>query len=277
MDNDSKGQQEGGEDSSDTQEGRKQRSSHSFAESPLLVGLILTMLAAIIAMGAQIASLNARDSRDHEEALAEQLRPLSNFEEVIEGASRVIASANKSLYFAVDVPGYGAVTQPRGYSRYRDSLSGLVNSSACEVNAMWLSQRAESAYISDIERLTGREQEVAAQANSEIRRILVNKTIVDVELSQLSVHNFWVSRDEQDNYRSVVAWVVSVGESSTEVRGVYSESPDVGRLLVDVWRRWGRGRGRQDPVVQMLNSLVDAGVAPVPSSDAGAGEQGSSE
>lgn len=169
---------------------------------------------------------------------SQQIIYLKNFSEIMEKATEVINNAESELWLAVDVPAYGAIGQPEIYPNYRAALMSAAAKPSLVKKIMWFSNNTEHKYYGkDIFNLNDRECEIMFREGEQLRNAL-HDSIVDTNIPVLAVHNFWMSKRNDGSVKTVIAWQASNPGSSSTLIGIYTEAPEVEKLLNNVWGLW---------------------------------------
>jgi len=157
---------------------------------------------------------------------------LNDYGEVLSKAAEVIASSDKSIYLATDVPAMGNLSRPEQYKRYRTALElakQREQSSNQILDVTWLRQK-DQPKITKLEGLTSIDANKARAAHKKVRDLLIGSTTRERTLPVLLFFYMWTGESKDGKYGSVVAFNEGM-DLDAPVKGFYSNSADVHTVL----------------------------------------------
>jgi hypothetical protein len=164
------------------------------------------------------------------------VKHLKNFTEVLEKATEVISVADSELWMAVDVPAYGAVSQPKAFERYEAAILAHAPNRRLVRNVLWFGESLEKKYNERVANLKPDELKFQDENGKRIRTALGSSVASD--LAVLAHNNFWISKDKAGVHHIVIAWFALDPTRASELVGIYTQSPDVAEILTGLWAMW---------------------------------------
>ncbi len=161
---------------------------------------------------------------------------LQDFSDVLKKATEVVLKGENELWIAVDVPAYGAIGQPQEYDKYKSALSVASIRPNLAMNVLWFSPDYELKYNKLVGSLNDKQLQIAQTEGKKIRDLFMNAIVTNIPV--LSIHNFWMSKDEKDKVRAVITWFALDSTCASRMMGIYLESNDIEPLLKGIWQMW---------------------------------------
>ncbi|MDS4070360.1 MAG: hypothetical protein RKO24_12145 [Candidatus Competibacter sp.] len=165
-----------------------------------------------------------------------QVEYLKNFTEVLDKATEVISVADSELWMAVDVPAYGAVSQPKAFDRYEAAILASAPKPRLARNVLWFGESLERKYNERVANLKPDELKFQDENGKRLRKALGSSVASD--LAVLAHHNFWMSKDKSGVHHVVIAWFALDPTRASELVGIYTQSPDLAEMLTGLWAMW---------------------------------------
>lgn len=172
------------------------------------------------------------------------INELNSFPNVILSVSELISSVdiNDEVYIAVDVAAYGGHSYPTQFENYKNSFVKLISDDK-RANIILLPENVELEYVSS--NLNDSATKAFMEESLLFRKELAKTNTREYVLPQLASMQFWVTKNSKGEFNSIIAWPVGTG-SPAQVRGVQTQSKEVGQILLMVWQQWNNRESNRD-------------------------------